>query len=60
MNAVQRQFVDSAGRVGATTDPLGRQTRLVPDKLNRVTQVTDPIGGQTALAYDPNSRVLAH
>ena len=54
-SAVQRQFVDGARPVVATTDALGRQTRLVPDKLNRITAVTDPIGGQTAFSYDPNA-----
>jgi hypothetical protein len=29
--------LDGAARVVATTDPVGRHTRLAPDKLNRVT-----------------------
>jgi YD repeat-containing protein len=49
--------VPVAGLVRAVTDILGRQTRLVLDKLNRVTATTDALCGQTSFAYDPNSNL---
>ncbi len=54
---VWRRWLDGAGRVVRTTDPLGNRTQIISNALNLPTQVTDALGGITALAYDGNGNL---
>ncbi|MFF8607691.1 LamG-like jellyroll fold domain-containing protein [Streptomyces sp. NPDC015346] len=49
VTAVSRTEYDSAGRIAATTDPLGRTTRYGYDQLGHLTTKTDPVVGDGTL-----------
>jgi RHS repeat-associated protein len=54
-----RRFTDGGGRLIATTNPLGQQTRYDYDALNQVTKITDSLAGPTQLVYDGNGNLLS-
>src|SRR5207249_1137558 len=51
-NAVRSVFVDGAGRIIGSADPLGQTTRFTWDRLNQLTSWTDAMGGRTTLTHD--------
>lgn len=52
-----RHLIDTAGRVLATTDPLGHTTRFSYDSRGNLLTRTDPLGRTTAFAYDEDGRL---
>lgn len=54
-----KQFVDSLGRVVATTMPEGQQTINEYNNDNQLTKTTDPAGDVTSYEYDPDGNLTA-
>src|SRR6266850_1894983 len=54
-----RRFTDGGGRLIATTNPLGQQTRYDYDALKQLTKITDSLAGPTQLVYDGNGNLLS-
>ncbi len=50
---------DQAGRVTATTDPLGAATRYAYDAVGRLVEATDPLGATTRVRYDERGNPVA-
>ena len=54
-----KQFVDSLGRVVATTMPGGQQTINEYNNDNQLTKTTDPVGDVTSYEYDTDGDLTA-
>ncbi|KIF69097.1 type IV secretion protein Rhs [Streptomyces sp. AcH 505] len=52
-----RHLIDTAGRVLATTDPLGHTTRFTYDTRGNLLTRTDPLGRTTTFTYDEDGRL---